>query len=88
MRLAAKGVSCNSTLETMISLIFGGVYAEKKEKMKGKRTERFVRDRQAKIPGSEKRWSAAGRSLKRTSLPKKPKEDQKPETEQADRCKK
>jgi hypothetical protein len=30
MRLAAKGVSCNTTLETMISLTFRRVYVEEK----------------------------------------------------------
>ena len=39
-------------------------------------------------PEIGEKWSAAGRSLKRTSLPNKPKEDQKPEMEQVSRYKK
>ena len=38
MRLAAKGVSCYLTLETMISSVIGRVYVEEKERMAGIKT--------------------------------------------------
>ena len=45
MRLAAKGVSCYLTLETMISSVFGRVYVEEKEKMTGKKDSNLKRSR-------------------------------------------
>ena len=38
MRLAAKGVSCYLTLETVISSVIGRVYVEEKERMAGIKT--------------------------------------------------
>ena len=51
MRLAAKGVSCNSTLEMMISLTFRRVYVEEKEKMTGKKDRELSIRSQAKKSG-------------------------------------
>ena len=51
MRLAAKGVSCNSTLEMMISLTFRRVYVEEKEKMTGKKDREFTMRPQGKKSG-------------------------------------
>ena len=51
MRLAAKGVSCNSTLEMMISLTFRRVYVEEKEKMTGKKDREFSMRPQGKKSG-------------------------------------
>ena len=51
MRSAAKGVSCNSTLETMEFPVFGRVYVMEKEKMTGKKDRELSIRSQAKKSG-------------------------------------
>ena len=56
MRVAATGVSCSSTLKTMIFPVFGRKYAEEKENMKENadrnRTIRFT----VRVNGKEAKW--------------------------------
>ena len=82
MRLAAKGVSCYLTHETMISPVFGRVYVEEKEKMTGKRDRKACTRPPGKNTGIGEKMVCSQQKLETNKFAK---EDLKPETEQINR---